>query len=216
MAIAHATTSVTAVAPPMSPLASATDLIMLKSNLIALLRSHSVQRIHFVAEGVKISGETYGKLADLLSAGKIAVVVNTGFTALKKGGSYDVDDNTLTLRQTELETVKDKGIAVHELTHAAIDFMNLRPSIGLHRTENEGMAYIAERVYGLRSRVYPVLRHWPRIFHVADVIAQKIIATEPRLYHVSPEEMRMMRNAVGQNLHYFSHRGEAAPSNGIR
>jgi hypothetical protein len=119
--------------------------------------------------------------------------------------------NEIRLSQGTLATREPRQAAVHECTHAAFDLMKLKPSRGLHRTENEGMANIAERLYiryvfGLRGTA-PVLRYE----RIADRIAERIIAN-PQNSVVSPEEMRRLRNAVGQDTPEY--RGKLTVSDG--
>ena len=123
--------------------------------------------------------------------------------------------NLLNLPQANLGTTLDKSFAVHELAHAAVDLMNLPYSRGLHRTEMEAIGYIAQRVYSHHLRADPLQRHWPRLIHVADAIARRVVEAEPHLYHVTQDEIRSLRNAIGKHPKYHPYRGSRAPSDGI-
>ena len=196
---------------------SATDHIVLKSLIIGLLRSHAVQTINFTAASVRIDHQLYSDLVNLVLADRLHLGIDPTLRSRGYRGMYHPDPgrNLLDLPEASLGTTLDASYAVHELTHAAVDMMNLPHSRGLHRTETEGIAYIAQRVYSRNIRADPIQRHTPHIFHVADAIAARIIKARPGVYHVSEDEIRRMRNAVGQHPKYYPYRGQRAPSDGI-
>jgi hypothetical protein len=192
-------------------MATEAELLRLKNDVIALLRSHAVQRIRFVAEGVKIGHHVYSVLANLVEADRIKVRVDPTLAAQGVAGRYSTSGehgNSFALY---------RGVAVHELTHAAIDYMHLKDSRGLHITENESIAYIAERIYCRHIHHDNVTTSSARPFRVADVIAGKIVAAEPHVYHLTHEDIRSIRNAIGQHPHYRAQhiRGKLTNSDGI-
>jgi hypothetical protein len=196
---------------------TATDIVLLKNSVIALLRSHAVQRIQFVAESVKINHQLYIEMARLVEAGRIQIDVDPRLADEKVGGRYHATANprSLTLWTAQLATSRDKGIVVHELTHAALDSLALTQRRGLHVTENESIAFIASQVYlrHVHGRALP--SNSPRPFLVADAIASKIVAAGPHLYYLTQEDIRSIRNAIGQHPHYRKIRGHVYTSGGI-
>lgn len=196
----------------------------LKAEVLTVLGSSAMRHINFVAAAVRISPESYSQLVGRVESGRLPVTIDP---SIRGAGQYTADDNTLRVKQ--YPPFYDNSV-VHELTHAAIDLMDLRvprgakfSTRGLHQTEDEGIAYIAMCVYcRLTSQPYVHLApgqqletRLARMARVADAIAGRILASGTKLYHVSEDEMRWMRNAVGQVPGYFRIRDHAAPSNGI-
>ncbi len=199
----------------------------LKDGVLKLLGSPALKRINFVAADIRIGPAAYGKLIPLIRSGVIKVKVDPSLT--QASGTYQADNsddeaNTLKVKSLPMH----KPVVVHELTHAAIDSMDLLvlpgrkfSARGLHRTEDEGIAYIAQCVYD-RVTHQPIthanISRKPRLLriaHVADAIAGNVVASGVSVYHVTPDEIRAMRNAVGQHPGYHKHREEPSPSDGI-
>jgi hypothetical protein len=198
--------------------------------IIALLRSPFVQRIRFSAESISITGDGYGRVAAALSDGRITVDDEVRHEVSIKGGKvhvlsiplimphganamYNADKNVLVVKPTiNLADVRDRGLVVHEMTHALIDLMHLSKSRGLHRTEGEGIAYIAQSLYKRFDGA--VISKDLRFGRVADRISKRIIGHGRGMYFVSRDEMRELRDAVGQDKHYRHVRGKLHPSDG--
>jgi len=187
----------------------------IEDEVVALLHSPAVQKIRFFAEGVHISGHVYMALATKVAAGRLHIAIDPTLLTQSYDGTYDAPSNTLTLPRNHIATPYNKQVALHELTHAAIDIMNLRASRGFHETENEGVSYIAEHLYVRYTHGNHVSRTDHRFVRVADAIAKTIIAARPHTYSVTHDEMRKLRNAVGQNREYRPIRGTRAISDGI-
>jgi hypothetical protein len=211
----------------------------LKGEVLTLLGSDVVKSIKFVAAGIKVGGNFFPNLIDPISSGVIPIKIDASIDP-KIAGQYiarnaAADPNTLKLR---VYPPFPDAIVLHELTHAAIDFLDLPKHIkipmsyeasfshlGLHRTEDEGIAYIAQCIYcrlthqPYSSHTKAELVHLPRLRHlgrVADAIAGRILASGAKYYRVTEDEIRWMRNAVGQHPNYRDVRGTPAPSDGLR
>jgi hypothetical protein len=106
---------------------SATDHIVLKSLIVGLLRSHAVQTINFTAASVRIDHQLYSDLVNLVLADRLHLGVDPTLPSRGFRGMYypDNDKNRLDLPQASLGTTLDASYAVHELTHAGVDMMNL-------------------------------------------------------------------------------------------
>jgi hypothetical protein len=128
---------------------------------------------------------------------------------------YLPDEDTLQLRPGfTLTTFLDKGTLLHELTHAAIDDMNLKASRGLHRTENESIAYIAQMLYRRYTHSLTADAFGLPQLQVANAIARNIAAS-PSLYTVTQEEIRLLRNTIGHRPIYRGIRGQLKVGDGI-
>jgi|SRR5579859_2641654 len=186
--------------------------------LIDLLNSTAVQKIRFSAEAVAITPEGYRDVASKIRSGLLKIKfspVPDGMSAL-----YDPTNNWIIVGpDPDLEP--DPTVMVHELTHAVIDNMNLarfRPHVGLHVTEDESIAYIAEQLFR-RYRSLP--RNGGstpadvRILRIAFEIAGNIFSVFPGSYTVTQDEIRSLRNAVGHSPHYIDQRGKLTQSDGI-
>jgi hypothetical protein len=114
-----------------------------------------------------------------------------------------------------LVTTDDKRIAVHEMTHAVIDNMDLPRSRGLSHYEAEGIAYIAAALY-IRFVGGPAVDDTddPHV-QVADAIAKNVIAAGHGTYVVTPHEMRKLRRAIGKDPLYGAHADHPQFSDGI-
>jgi hypothetical protein len=211
----------------------------LKDEILTLLGSSVVGSIRFIAAGIKVGGTFYSDLIGPITAGVLPIKIDPSLPP-EIPGQYIARNaadapNTLKIRDYPPFPAP---LVVHELTHAAIDFLDLQKHMGrprrdgntfttrgLHRTENEGIAYIAECLYcRLTHKHYSQhtpeqLARLPRVRHlgrVADAIAGRILASGVKFYHVTEDEIRWMRNAVGQHPKYREHRDESAPSDGFR
>jgi hypothetical protein len=197
-----------------------------KDDVIALLQSDEVQDIEFEAEAVKIDGDVYSALIPKLNNGHLRVVANRAVTNNPSGffAWYNPGSNQFVVSPTNnLQTDNELANGVHEMTHAAIDNMNLPRSRGLSRTESEAIAYIAQQVFWHNSN-FAVPHHWShRLFDVADKIAQNIIAST-KLYVVTQDEIRILRNTIAHDRAYrinpttgqpMTIRGQQAASDGI-
>jgi hypothetical protein len=196
------------------PAMSSTDRALLKNRIVGILRSHAVQSINFVAAAVHINHSLYSELASLVLSDKVHLGVDPNMT-IEFFGEYHAPSDSLTLRKASIGTLSEESKVVHELTHAAVDLLDLPKTRGLHRTEIEAISYIAQRVYSRLLHADPAQKQWPRLAHVADGIAAKVVATRPHLYHVSESEIVSLRNAIGQHRSYHLYRGDPAPSDGI-
>ena len=185
------------------------------SPIVALLRSAAVQKISFVAEAVRVTPQGYQQVADALADGTIAISERATLPHDFSAG-YVPARNLLLIKPTlDLANVRVRALVVHEMTHAQIDLMRLPVSRGLHRTEGEGVAYIAQALYifnfdGDTHNTPNTLR----FFRVAEAIRQKISASARSPAVVSGDDMRELRNAVGQDPHYLQIRGMLAQSDG--
>jgi hypothetical protein len=197
--------------------ASPADHVLLQNQVVALLRSHALQTVRFVVENVTIGHQSWSGLADLVLADQLHLDVDPGLTGRHLVGEYypdGPDANTLKIAHASLATIRDKSSAVHELAHAAVDLLHLPHRRGLHRTEAEAIAYIAQCVYSHHLHTNPLHGHL-RLGLIADAIARRIVAAEPHLYYVTHDEIRSLRNAIGHHRHYRRYRGTLAPSDGI-
>jgi hypothetical protein len=185
------------------------------SPIVALLKGVDVQKISFIGEAVSITPQGYMQVADALADGTIRIVERTTLPHDFSAG-YVPKHNLLLIKPgLDLTTVRVRGLIVHEMTHAQIDLMGLPVSRGLHRTEGEGLSYIAQVLYIFNSD--GDTRNTPnnfRFFRVAEAIRQKITASRRSPYIVSGDDMRELRNAVGQDPHYLHIRGMLAESDG--
>jgi hypothetical protein len=184
-------------------------------DVVALLRSPAVQRINFAAEAVKINGHVYNNLAKKIESGQLHVTVDPSALEAGSDGQYDPGTNTLTLPSNTFPTPYSKQVVVHELTHAAIDDMHLPDRRGLHKTEGEGISFIAEHLYVRFVHGAPPGPNEHRIYRVADAIAKNVEAAGAHLYTVPPAEIQKLRNAIGQHSLYRSRRGHLVKSDGI-
>jgi hypothetical protein len=194
----------------------------LKLQIITVLNSPEVQGINFVAESVAVGGAHYKRVADAVAEGRIRV--RTDASILRDKGYFGTYDGrgaggVLTLVAYPFApggvSVFIKAAVVHECTHAAMDLMKLKTSRGLKYTEYEGMAFIAEQVYVRRLTGASNLNPGDhRMFHVADGIAQRIIAHGKGAFVVSPEDMRTLRFAVGSVRPYSGRRREVVRTDG--
>jgi hypothetical protein len=209
----------------------------LKNEILTLLGSSVVGRIKFVAAGIKVGGSFYPDLIAPIRAGILPIKIDPSIDTPGQYIARNAADAPNTLKIQEYPPFPD-AVVIHELTHAAIDFLDLQKRMGrprsdgvtfstrgLHRTENEGIAYIAQCLYcRLTHQPYSQhtkeeLSHLPRLRHlgrVADAIAGRVLASGVKFYHITEDEIRWMRNAVGQHPKYRAHRDEPAPSDGFR
>jgi hypothetical protein len=194
------------------------DIRRFKTILIDLLNSASVQKIRFSAEAVTITPEGYRDVASKIRSGRLSIK----FGPVPTGGaaSYDPTNNQIFVGpDPDLEP--DPSVMIHELTHAVIDNMNFatsRPHIGLHVTEDEAIAYIAEQLFR-RNRSLPRNRGKTqadaRILQIAFEIAVHISLVFPKSYTVTQDEIRWLRDAVGHSPDYKDQRGKLTQSDGI-
>ena len=149
------------------------------SPILALLKGDDVQSISFIGEAVAITPHGYMQVADALTDGTIQIVEKAdlphGFDA-----GYVPKKNVLLIKPGfDLGPVRKRALVVHEMTHAQIDLQRLLPSRGLHRTEGEGLAYIAQLLY-----IFSVdndtsnIPNDARFFRVAETIRKKIIDSD--------------------------------------
>jgi hypothetical protein len=185
------------------------------AQIVHLLNSRAVQQIRFNAESIRIDSKVYRDLSALVNSGDICILVSG---SLPKGvdAQYDNDKNRLEVPSAAFSTLFEKQVIVHEMTHAAIDMMGLTKSRGLHRTENEGIAYIAEWLFVHNSGGARAAKSDLRFCRVADRIVQEIVKAQPHVYTVSAAEMRELRNAVGQDPGYNKMRGKIDITDGIK
>ena len=194
------------------------DIRRFKTILIDLLNSTPVQKIKFSAEAVTISPEGYRDVASKIRSGRLSIE----FGPVPTGGAaaYDPTNNWIFVGpDPDLEP--DSSVMIHELTHAVIDNMNfarLRPRIGLHVTEDEAIAYIAEQLYR-RYRGLPRnlgrTQADVRILRIAYEIAGNISGIFPKSYTVTQDEIRWLRDAIGHSPDYIDQRGKLTQSDGI-
>lgn len=187
----------------------------LQTDVVTLLRSPPVQKINFEAEGVKINGHVYSTLASKINWGMLHLVVDPSSLGQGTDAHYDYRNNTLTLKRSAFPDDYSKQVVLHELTHAAIDDMHLPARRGLHRTEGESIAFIAEHLYVRYINGRPPGANEWRIYKIADAIAKHIVKAAPRAYLVTHAEIRSLRNAIGQHRVYKDARGNRAGSDGI-
>jgi hypothetical protein len=191
----------------------------LQTDIAALLNGPAVQRISFTAESVWIHGGNYHNVADAILTGRIVITI--GPMPAGVAAQYDstgsslvgVVGGTLHLSLPTIALPVQRVEVVHELTHAATDSLMLSRSRGLHKTENEAIAYIAGAIYMLDSGISPGASL--RLFRLATRTAQKIIGARPRHYTVSSAEMRQLRNAIGQHPSYYPKRGQIKVTDGL-
>jgi hypothetical protein len=191
-----------------------------QTDIAAILNGPNVQRINFTAEAVTISGGIYRNVANAILVGNIAITIGApmppGVAAQydPRGSSLSGGvGGTLYLPSATIASPGQQAAVVHELTHAAVDSLRLARSRGLHRTENEAIAYVAGAIFMLDSGIVPGPSH--RIFRLAAIEARKVIAARPRRLTISSEDMRQLRNAVGQERVYFPTRGQIRPGDGL-
>lgn len=187
------------------------------------LLSPAVQKIRFSAEAVTISGRNYTRLASKMREGKLHFVISNrdwdgtawnGPITSAAANYWPKIDTVQLLPGFALASFNDKGTLLHELTHAAIDDMNLTASRGLHRTENEAIAYIAEMLYRRYTRSLTADAFGLPQLRVANAIAKNIAASSS-LYTVSQDEIRLLRNTIGNRPIYRSIRGQLKVGDGI-
>ena len=122
----------------------------IEDDIVALLQSPEVQKIRFVAEAIRIGGDRYKAVAKKLKEGLVTVDIDPDLDDdddNPRDGKYNPHTDTVTLMKDALVTIDDKRIAVHEMTHAVIDDLDLPRSRGLSHYEAEGIAYIAAALY---------------------------------------------------------------------
>ena len=188
-----------------------------KTTLIDLLNSTPVQKIEFSAEAVTITPEGYRDVASKIRSGRLSIK----FGPVPTGGAaaYDPTNNWIFVGpDPDLEP--NSSVMIHELTHAVIDNMNfarLRPRIGLHVTEDEAIAYIAEQLYR-RYRGLP--RNLGRT--QADVKTCKSLMRSRGISPASSQNpIRSPRTkfdgfvAIGHSPDYIDQRGKLTQSDGI-
>ena len=189
------------------------------TDIAALLSSSAVQNISFTAESVRIYGGLYRNVGDAVRTGRIVITIGSmppGVAAQYDGSNSSLAGGrggTLRLTSATIALPSQKAAVVHEMTHAATDSLGLSRSRGLHRTENEAIAYIAGAIYMLDSGIIPGTSL--RLFRVATQIAKNVISARPGHYTVSREEMRHLRNAIGQDPHYYHVRGIIKVTDGL-
>jgi hypothetical protein len=190
----------------------------IEDDIVALLHSPEVQKIRFVAEAVRIGGDRYKAVAKKLKEGLVTVDIDPDLDDdddNPRDGKYNPHTDTVTLMKDSLVTIDDKRIAVHEMTHAVIDDLNLPRSRGLSHYEAEGIAYIAAALY-IRFAGGPTVDDTddPHV-QVADAIAKNVIAAGHTLYVATPNEMRRLRKAIGKDPLYAAHADHPQFSDGI-
>jgi len=190
----------------------------IEDDIVALLHTPEVQKIRFVAEAVRIGGDRYKAVAHKLKAGLITVEIDPDLDDdddNPRDGKYNPHTDTVTLMKDALVTTDDKRIAVHEMTHAVIDNMDLPRSRGLSHYEAEGIAYIAAALY-IRFVGGPAVDDTddPHV-QVADAIAKNVIAAGHCTYVATPHEMRKLRRAIGKDPLYGAHADHPQFSDGI-
>jgi hypothetical protein len=189
------------------------------TDIATLLSSSTVQKISFSAESVRISGVHYRTVADAVRTGRIAITIGpmpSGVAAQYDSAGSSLSGGTggtLHLSSATIALPSQKAAVVHEMTHAVVDSLRLSRSRGLHRTENEAIAYIAVEIYMLDNGIVPGAEL--RLFRVATQLAKRVISARPHHYTVSAEEMRHLRNAIGQNRHYRHIRGIIKVTDGL-
>ena len=174
-----------------------------------------MQKISFTGEAVTINGAGYGRVVDALLDHTITIKEVATLPHDFDAG-YNPKKNLLLLKPTiDLSSVRVKALVVHEMTHAQIDLMRLPASRGLHRTESEGLSYIAQLLYifNFDGDARNIPNNF-RFFRVAEAIRRKISGSSRDPYDVSADDMRELRNAVGQDTHYLRIRGQLAESDG--
>jgi hypothetical protein len=189
----------------------------IEDDIVALLHSPEVQKIRFVAEAVRIGGDRYKAVARKLKEGLVTVDIDPDLDDddNPRDGKYNPHTDTVTLMKDSLVAIDDKRIAVHEMTHAVIDDLNLPRSRGLSHYEAEGIAYIAAALY-VRFAGGPAVDDTddPHV-QVADAIAKNVIAAGHALYVATPHEMRRLRRAIGKDPLYAAHADHPQFSDGI-
>src|SRR5215475_9804508 len=98
-----------------------------------ILLGPEVQKISFVAKGIRIDNYAYKAVAHKLKLKLITVEIDSSMDP--DSGTYEgaknakgrgaKKDNTVTLRTDSVASLFDQGVIVHEMTHAVIDNMNL-------------------------------------------------------------------------------------------
>ena len=198
----------------------AVQRIRLVVGINEFLLSAEVQKIRFSCEAVTITGHSYFQLASKLRAGLLHILISDrdqdgSPLDPSVGAQYLPDTDTLQLRPGfTLASFNDKGMLVHELTHAAIDDMNLKASRGLHRTESESIAYIAQMLYRRYTHSLTADAFGLPQLQVASAIARNIAASSS-LYTVTQEEIRLLRNTIGHRPIYRGIRGQLEVGDGI-
>jgi hypothetical protein len=190
----------------------------IEDDIVALLQSPEVQKIRFVAEAIRIGGDRYKAVAKKLKEGLVTVDIDPDLDDdddNPRDGKYNPHTDTVTLMKDALVTTDDKRIAVHEMTHAVIDDLNLPRSRGLSHYEAEGIAYIAAALY-IRFVNGPAIDDTDDAHvQVADAIAKNVIAAGHTLYVATPNEMRRLRRAIGKDPLYAAHADHPQFSDGI-
>jgi hypothetical protein len=193
------------------------NAMAIEDEIVTLLHSPAVQSIAFVAEGVRIGGDRYKAVAKKLQDGLIIIVIDPDLA--KPGstfdGKYHPRTDTVELGRDVLGTADEKRIALHEMTHAVIDNLELPRSRGLSHFEAEGIAYIAAALYVRHTRGPAVDDTDEPFVQEADKIAAKIQAHGHHLYVVSTHEMRRLRKAIADDPDYGANPDHLQVSDGI-
>ena len=167
-----------------------------KSVIVDFLRRDiNISRINFSFGRYKVYPTAYQKdVADAIDSGEIVIG-----TAVSKGAgaTYILNFDSLELSHGfSLSTSEEKGLLVHECTHAHLDIQNFGSHSG---HENEAVAYVAEAVF-LEAAGYPPISTHP-IRVISHGIAKKLLAGA---YSVGAADSATLVAAVAAEPQYSS------------
>lgn len=193
---------------------------------VSVLTGAGVKKMkYFTFDGFMFSPLYLAGLADEIGYNYLHVTQDS----TKDGSSgYDAYTNTMYLTFSHASTIEQKGMVVHEATHAMFDFQGKKMTIAT----SESLSYIAQCMYvRLNGSFDPTnpddrLGSWKEnsdtgewvetnrdgVFKEGWRIAGKVIAGE----NIDADDVRVMRNAVSTHPWYTSKAADTTDYNGYR
>lgn len=137
--------------------------------------------------------------------------------------SYSSTSNTLYLNFAGASTIEQKGMIVHETTHAMFDFQGKKMDI----QTSEALAYIAQCMYVKLNGNYGENRlakmnnkgealAGDEVFEIGWEIAEKILAGKDAVFSVDSADANRMKIAVSMHPFYRTNYRDSANFDGYR
>lgn len=190
---------------------------VVRNLVLSTLREPVMVRMNFAVGFIVITAWHYAEIAKLVEAGKIVVKSNPdlGHIALYYGDSKPP-------RIEAAPAMTDRGLIVHESTHAIFDMLRLTTRV----QESEGFGYLSQALYGWLSRGGPpasryIVSHdptnpiseaaWQLIFDESARLAG-ILSTKS---WISEDDAKDLYAAVSHANIYVSRVGNVETNDGI-